>query len=85
MLEAVEIVCTDDQIQPLEAFGLLSQLVEKSLVVVDRRPNGFRYRFLETTYQYALEHLNRLGEIAAFWTKDASVYRQSLPGSEHQK
>jgi len=64
-LEAVEKVCTDDHIQPLEAFGLLSQLVEKSLVVVDRRPDGWRYRYLETIHQFTLEKLSMSNDIEA--------------------
>ncbi|HEU4425353.1 MAG TPA: BTAD domain-containing putative transcriptional regulator [Pilimelia sp.] len=37
----------------------LSNLVTKSLVVVDRRPGGARYRLLETLRHYAAEELDR--------------------------
>jgi predicted ATPase len=46
-----------------EVLDLLSRLVDKSLVVVDRRgAESSRYRFLETVRQYALELLDQSGE-----------------------
>ena len=73
-LEAAENVCTDETIHPLDVFGLLAQLVGKSLVVVDRRSNGLRYRFLETIYQYALNKLTLSGESAAVKDKHLNYY-----------
>ena len=35
-----------------DAVDLLSQLVDKSMVVVERRDGGTRYRLLETIRQY---------------------------------
>ncbi len=57
-LEAVEAVCGSDGIDPGEVMNLLSQLVNKSMVVV-RREQGqeTRYRMLETIHQYAAEKL----------------------------
>jgi predicted ATPase/DNA-binding CsgD family transcriptional regulator len=64
-LPAAEMICAGGQINPPDVFHLLAQLIEKSLVVVDRRqPTGIRYRFLETIYRYALEKLNASGESA---------------------
>jgi non-specific serine/threonine protein kinase len=46
-----------------EVLDLLSRLVDKSLVVVDRRgTETSRYRFLETVRQYSLELLDQSGE-----------------------
>jgi predicted ATPase/transcriptional regulator with XRE-family HTH domain len=73
-LEAAESVCTDDRIHPHEALNLLSQLVAKSLVVVDRRPDRIRYRFLETIYQYALEKLNSSGEFKTLKDKHLDYF-----------
>jgi predicted ATPase/transcriptional regulator with XRE-family HTH domain len=73
-LEAAEYVCTDDHIRPHEIIGLLAQLVEKSLVVVDRRPNGLRYRFLETIRQYALEKLSQSDNIATLKDEHLDYY-----------
>jgi predicted ATPase len=65
-LEEAEDVCADGQIKSSAVFNLLAQLVEKSIVIVDRRQsNKVRYRFLETTYRFTLEKLQASGEIAA--------------------
>jgi len=63
-LEAAEKTCAGGPIHPQDVFNLLAQLIEKSLVVVERRqPAGIRYRFLETIYRYALEKLIASNEI----------------------
>ena len=61
-LEAAEQVCGEDGIESFEVFDLLSQLVNKSLVVVeDSRSRETRYRMLETIRQYAQEKLRESG------------------------
>lgn len=62
-LEAVEEVCAGDTIEPYEVLDLLSQLVNKSLiVVVEHTPSGVtRYRMLETIRQYARDRLTEAG------------------------
>ena len=77
-LEAAENVCTDDHIRPHEIIGLLAQLVEKSLVVVERRPNGLRYRFLETIHQYALEKLSMSDNIEALKDKHLDYFLRTI-------
>jgi non-specific serine/threonine protein kinase len=56
-LEAVEKVCSGEDLQAFEMLELLSQLVNKSLVVAYRpRETGeVRYRLLETIRQYSEE------------------------------
>jgi predicted ATPase len=44
---AVEAVCPD-----LDVLNLLTQLVDKSLVIVEEEANGTRYHLLETIRQY---------------------------------
>jgi predicted ATPase/DNA-binding XRE family transcriptional regulator len=57
-LEAAEAIAGVDRGQPGEVLRLLGHLVDKSLVVVERDPDGLvRYRLLETVRQYALERL----------------------------
>jgi non-specific serine/threonine protein kinase len=51
-------VCME-QGDEFEVLDLLTRLVDKSLVMVERAGNTSRYRFLETVHQYAAE---RLGE-----------------------
>ncbi len=62
-LEAAEEVCAGDGIDSYDVFDLLSQLVNKSLVVVvDNSQSGeTRYRMLETIRQYAREKLLEAG------------------------
>ena len=63
-LEAAEEVCANDGIESDEILDLLSQLVNKSLVVViEHSQSGeTRYRMLETIRQYAREKLLEAGE-----------------------
>jgi len=61
-LEAAEAVCADGAIESADVLNLQSQLVEKSLVVMDA--SGERYRMLDTVRAYAVEKLNA-GDSAA--------------------
>jgi predicted ATPase/class 3 adenylate cyclase len=62
-LEAAEEVCAGDGIETYDVLDLLSQLVNKSLVVVmEHSQSGeTRYRMLETIRQYAREKLLEVG------------------------
>ncbi len=59
-LEAAEAVCAGRDLGAGDVLDLLTDLVEKSLVVVE--PGGERYRLLETIREYALERLRAAGE-----------------------
>ena len=62
-LEASEAVGSGDGVEEREVLDLLSELVEKSLVVTKRGyEGGVRYRLLEPIRQYALEKLEERGE-----------------------
>ena len=62
-MEAAEEVTSCDDIEREEVLDVLSNLVEKSLVNVDRGiDESRRYRFLETVRQYAWERLLQAGE-----------------------
>jgi len=65
-LEAVEAVACGDDLDLGSGLDLLTQLVEKSLVVLD--PDSGRYRLLETVRQYTLECLDESGEAAVVRT-----------------
>ncbi len=58
-LEAAEAVCTGagEGLESFEVVDLLSQLVNKSLVIMTERQGTARYHFLETIKQFALEKL----------------------------
>src|SRR6266508_2060577 len=55
--QAAEAVCSD-----LDVLTLLTQLVNKSLVMADEQENSTRYRLLETIRQYARDKLLEAGE-----------------------
>jgi tetratricopeptide (TPR) repeat protein len=55
--EAAEGVCSD-----LDVLSLLTQLVNKSLVIVDEGESSTRYHLLETIRQYARDKLLEAGE-----------------------
>jgi len=62
-LEAAESICADEGVEAGGVLDLLSHLVDKSLVVVDKPEGGeTRYRLLETIRQYAGEKLVESGE-----------------------
>lgn len=61
-LEDAEAVCADDEVEATAILDLLARLVDKSLVLVDERSDGARYRLLETVRQYSQEWLVESGE-----------------------
>jgi predicted ATPase/class 3 adenylate cyclase len=71
-LEAVDTVACTNDLNPMGALDLLTELIEKSLVVVDRE--GGRYRLLETVRQYAQERLAESGEADAMRARHAAYY-----------
>lgn len=61
-LEAAEAICAGEGIDPYDVLDLLTQLVNKSLVIPDRdKDQETRYRMLETIRQYAREKLFEAG------------------------
>lgn len=64
-LEAVEAVCAGDGVDEWEVLDLLTQLVDKSLVAVEKTPGQEpRYTMLESVWNYAREKLAESGEAA---------------------
>jgi DNA-binding CsgD family transcriptional regulator len=71
-LEAAEEVCASDGIAQTDVLDLLSDLVDKSLVDVERQQVGVRrYRLLEMIRQYSQEQLERAGETGPFYLRHA--------------
>ena len=58
-LHAAEAICAEDD---LDVLGLVSRLVDRSLVVVADGPDGPRYRLLESVAAYGLQRLHQAGE-----------------------
>jgi predicted ATPase len=62
-LEAAEEVCSDKNVEKRDIIDLLSQLVDKSLVIAENHEDGsLRYRYLVPIQQYSLQKLNDAGE-----------------------
>ena len=57
-LAAAEEVCGAEPLAGEDVLDLLASLVEKSLVMLDERDDGARYRMLETIRDYAREKLD---------------------------
>lgn len=79
-LDAAEVVCSGDGIEPLQVLDLLTSLVDKSLVVGDEDRFQTRYRLLETIRQFALPRLQASGETEA--TRDRHLAVQSRLAAE---
>jgi len=57
-LDAAEEVCKDTKLPEKDILSLLSQLVDKSLIIANRQEDeSVRYRFLEPIHQYSLQNL----------------------------
>ena len=88
-LEATETVCSGEGIAQDEVLDLLTELVDKSLVMVGSTANNVtRYRMLEPIRQYAKEKLEESGEAdevrirhAAFFLALAEEAEPELAGS----
>ena len=58
-LPAAEAICSAGSLQPDDMLDLIGSLVEKSLVMLEERDDGGRYRMLETIREYAHEKLEQ--------------------------
>ena len=66
-LEAIEAVCSGDGLEVSVIVDLLTQLVDKSLVTVEKSPAyGARYFMLESLWDYTQEKLAEAEETARF-------------------
>jgi predicted ATPase/DNA-binding CsgD family transcriptional regulator len=72
--EAAESVCVGEHVERDEVLGLLSHLVDKSLVLVAEEGGEARYRLLETVRQYGWEKLSESGEEGQLRERHAGYY-----------
>jgi predicted ATPase/DNA-binding SARP family transcriptional activator len=79
----------DEDLAPAEIFDLLSQLVDKSIVLVEQKSSEARYRMLETVRQYSHEKLIESGELkdhqhkhSEYFLKLAETARSELAGAD---
>ena len=76
-LEAAMFVCSSPDLPEESIVDHLAQLVDKSLVLMDSHGAHNRYRFLESTREYAREQLSLNGEAHAVQARCVAYY-QSL-------
>ncbi|WP_328960248.1 AfsR/SARP family transcriptional regulator [Streptomyces virginiae] len=76
--EAAGVVCSDaaSDVPEHQVPLLLDRLVERSLVVLVDRPEGRRYRLLESVKDYARERLRAAGEEAEVRARHGAYYRE---------
>jgi predicted ATPase len=83
-LEAIEVVCSGDPVEPGDIVDLVTSLVARSLVVAEDNALGTRYRLLETIRQYGEERLADRGETDALFLRHARFYADlSARAAEH--
>jgi predicted ATPase/DNA-binding SARP family transcriptional activator len=75
-LEAAESVCSDDVLLQVQILELLSQLVDKSLVIVEEQSSTARYQMLETIRQYGQEKLESSGENSQLRLRHVAFFLQ---------
>ena len=73
-LEAAETVCNGEGIETDQVLELMSQLVNKSLVIAEDIQGETRYHTLETIRQYAREKLFETAEVESLRNRHLSYY-----------
>ena len=73
-LDAVEAVCSEPTLPSESILDLLSGLVEKSMVTVDRTSLHARFPFLETLREYGLGKLRQRGDETSTRNKHADFF-----------
>jgi predicted ATPase/DNA-binding SARP family transcriptional activator len=83
-LEAAEEVCSGNDIESNEVLDILTQLVEKSLILIDVRQGQKRYRRLETIRQFARQKMFETIEVTSLSRNHAVYYSKmdTIPGDE---
>ena len=74
-LDAAMVVAATDSVGQFAVADLVSQLVARSLLVVDTTSSGARYHLLETPRAYAREKLDQAGATAALERRHAQYFR----------
>jgi len=73
-LEAAESVCSGEGVESYEVLDLLTQLVDKSLVIADEQDGAVRYHRLETIRQYARDKLFETKEVSDVRNRHLDYY-----------
>ncbi|MCB0256657.1 MAG: AAA family ATPase [Anaerolineae bacterium] len=89
-MESAQAVASDERLDEFDVLDLLEQLINKSLVVVERFPDGdVRYTMLESIRQYARDRLFDAGEgerlrdcHAEYFTRYSEKLSKALQGRD---
>jgi hypothetical protein len=81
-LEAAEEVCAGGEVPPADVAGLLSRLVDRSLVTVTHGADGPRYRLLESVAAYCAGRLAEAGETRPVRERHGRYYAALAARSE---
>ena len=74
-LDAAMAVCASDELPPASIDEHVSQLVDKSLVLMETHGAHNRYRFLQSTREYARERLSLNGDATEIQARCVAYYR----------
>jgi len=77
-LEAAEVICIGNGIEPVEVLDLLSGLVNKSLVLVETVQGHSRYRRLQMIREYALAMLNKSDEMSIICFRHLNFFAEMV-------
>ncbi|MFJ6784745.1 hypothetical protein [Streptomyces yangpuensis] len=83
-LEAIEAVYSDDLLAAADVLDVLSDLVDKSVLVRDDQHTHVRYRMLETIRQYGRLRLSERGELSALRRRHRDYYQWLLSCAERE-
>lgn len=84
ILEAAEEICSDEKIESYEILDLLSNLVDKSIVIVKESGDENRFNMLETLRQYGSEKLNSSEDKHKIQKKHFDVYSKLMEGADQK-
>jgi len=82
-LAAAEDVCSGEPVASDDVLDLLGSLVEKSLVMLEERDEGARYRMLETIRDYAREKLEQRDDAAGVVARHCDHYFAMAKAANH--
>src|SRR5207302_11202446 len=83
-LEAAEAVCAGGEVEGWQVLDLLTELVDKSLVVSEEQEGAARYHLLQTMRQYCWERLEEGQETAAVRSRHRDFFLQVAEEAEPQ-
>ncbi|MEU8135919.1 BTAD domain-containing putative transcriptional regulator [Streptodolium elevatio] len=82
-LAAAESVCADAEVRREDVVGVVSRLVDRSLVVAVDGPAGGRYRLLESVAAYARERLAEAEDPGPVWDRYLDHHLALAEAAEH--